>query len=181
MAAENSNMDPALLEKILKNLDADKRVEYAGLFSDDAILFQYYDMWLKKTAPENAGENLAYNFDSYTPPHSKVNELVLYYLNKNNINHTDFYETIGMSNSSFSRFKDNNTAVDREYYIKMCFVFKLDYFESVNLLSMAKVRLSQNNKRDCILSSCLYRGIYDTFKVDEVLEDNELEPLFSEE
>lgn len=90
------------------------------------------------------------------------------------------YNEIGMNRALWYRLRDNKDArTSKRNVLKLAIVLHLDYWEAFYLISLAGFSF-MTAPSDYVVAFCLSQGIYDTFQVDELLEGNGQEALFSE-
>jgi hypothetical protein len=90
------------------------------------------------------------------------------------------YNEIGMNRALWYRLRDNKDArTSKRNVLKLAIVLHLDYWEAFYIISLAGFSF-MTAPSDYVVAFCLSQGIYDTFQVDELLEGNGQEALFSE-
>ena len=92
------------------------------------------------------------------------------YMKKKGLTDPDVYKHVGMHRNNWNRFIKTQGTTSHENYLKICVALKLDYYQAVSLLALARVGFSQDIT-DRVIAKCLNAKIYDTYKIDELLYD----------
>ncbi|KZZ84116.1 helix-turn-helix domain-containing protein [Bacillus sp. SJS] len=131
--------------------------------------------------------NLYENYTTHQPIQAEIaqfldknrkpgfNQILFEFLEKKALTDSEVYKKAGIDRRHFSKMRSSGYRPRKKTALSLALAMELDIDELEDLLSAAGYSISYSEDRDLIVTYFVEKGIYDLFKINEMLDHYEEE------
>ena len=111
-------------------------------------------------------------------PEPKFQDLLIAYMNRNNMAETKVYKHAQIGRDTFSKIRTGKKGASKDTVMRLCFGLELTYDESVAFMAKASHAFDSSDIRDLVIVYFLKNRIYNTYDVNAELYERKERILF---